>query len=300
LNERLRAFIIILRPTQWVKNLFLFTPLVFSKHLFQADYFLPEVWAFFVFCIISSSAYIINDIADREVDRQHPVKKNRPLAAGTMTVSQSVALALVLVAVAVLLGRGFPVGFQYVALLYFLMNVAYSFWLKRVILLDMFIVAAGFMIRVLAGAYSIDVATSHWLVLCTLFVSLFLATSKRRGELVLRQQTQGYEGRAVLKEYDLSSLDQIMTVVASGMAISYALYTVSERTARMFGTENLIFTTVFVLFGIFRYLLIMKKQPTEDNPVRLLIGDLPTVVNVIAWFLTCVSVIYGQEIRSWL
>ncbi|MGH2569034.1 MAG: hypothetical protein ACRDGA_11905, partial [Bacteroidota bacterium] len=134
----------------------------------------------------------------------------------------------------------------------------------------------------------------------TLFVSLFLATSKRRGELVLRQQTEGYEGRTVLKEYDLPSIDQIMTVAAAGIAISYALYTMSERTARMFGTENLIFTTVFVLFGIFRYLLLMKKKPTEDNPVRLLISDLPTMVNIVAWFLTCVSVIYGHEMRSWL
>ena len=296
MNERLKAFVAILRIPQWIKNFFLFAPLIFSKHLFQHNFLWTEVVAFFVFCLISSSAYIINDIADREIDRQHPVKRNRPLAAGTLGVSQAVLLAIVLLAATVALALKLPANFQSVAALYLAMNIAYSFWLKRVILLDVFIVAAGFMIRVLAGAYAIDVDTSHWLVLCTLFVSLFLATSKRRGELVLSQQHEGYEGRAVLKQYDVASIDQIMTVAAAGMAISYALYTVSDRTVTMFGTENLIFTTVFVLFGIFRYLLLIRKNPTEDNPVRLLMRDALMLVNIVAWFGTCVAVIYSNEL----
>lgn len=299
MNEQVRAAFAILRIPQWIKNLFLFAPLIFSKHLFQGDFFWQEVVAFFVFCLISSSAYIVNDIADQEADRQHPVKKNRPLAFGSLSVARALALAIVLVGVTAVLARVFPPSFQFVAVLYFVMNVAYSFWLKRVILLDVFIVAAGFMIRVLAGAYAIDVGTSNWLVLCTLFVSLFLATSKRRGELVLSQQLQGYEGRPVLKQYDLASIDQIMTVAASGMAISYALYTVADRTVNMFGTENLIFTTVFVLFGIFRYLLLIKKEPTEDNPMRLLLRDGLMFVNIVAWFVTCVVVIYAHDIRGW-
>jgi 4-hydroxybenzoate polyprenyltransferase len=278
-----------------VKNLFLFAPLIFSRHLFQQEYFLREVEAFFVFCLISSSVYIINDVTDRETDRQHPVKKNRPLAAGTLSIGAAIGLAFVLMVASVVLSARFPRSFQYAGAIYFLLNIAYSFGLKKVILLDLFIVAAGFMIRVLAGAYAIDVQTSNWLVLCTLFVSLFLATSKRRGELVLSQQMEGYTGRAVLKEYDVPSIDQIMTVAAAGMAISYALYTVSERTVTMFGTENLIFTTVFVLFGIFRYLVLMKKNPTEDNPVRLLLKDGAMMTNIAAWFLTCVVIIYGHQ-----
>ena len=288
-------FLSILRIPQWVKNLFLFAPLVFSKHLFQQDYFIREVEAFFIFCLLSSSVYVINDITDREVDRQHPVKKFRPLAAGTLSVPAAVALAALLLILAGIFSMRFPASFQFVGALYFILNLAYSFGLKRVILLDLFVVAAGFMIRVLAGAYALDVGTSNWLVLCTLFVSLFLATSKRRGELVLSQNTEGYAGRAVLKEYDVPSIDQIMTVAASGMAISYALYTVSDRTVTMFGTENLIFTTVFVLFGIFRYFVLMKKNPTEDNPVRLLLQDGVMVTNIAAWFLTCVVIIYGHQ-----
>ncbi|HXG38975.1 MAG TPA: decaprenyl-phosphate phosphoribosyltransferase [Bacteroidota bacterium] len=290
--ERLKATLSILRIPQWIKNFFLFAPLIFSKHLFEPGYFWKEVVAFTVFCLISSTAYVINDIADRDVDQRHPIKRTRPLAAGTLTIPAAIALALVLLVTSVVLAKDLPVNFQMIATLYIVLNVAYSFWLKHVILLDVFIVAAGFMIRVLAGAYAIDVATSHWLVLCTLFVSLFLSTSKRRGELVMSQQLEGYEGRAVLKQYDLTSIDQIMTVAAAGMAISYALYTVSERTVTMFGTENLIFTTVFVLFGIFRYLILIKTKPMEDNPVRLLLGDLLIMVNIFAWFLTCVMIIY--------
>lgn len=292
MTERLKASLSILRIPQWIKNFFLFAPLIFSKHLFEAGYFWTEVIAFAVFCLISSAAYIINDIADRDVDRRHPIKRTRPLAAGTMNIPTAVVLALFLLAVSVALAKDLPINFQLVATLYIVMNVAYSFWLKHVILLDVFIVAAGFMIRVLAGAYAINVATSHWLVLCTLFVSLFLSTSKRRGELVMSQQIEGYEGRAVLRQYDLASIDQIMTVAAAGMAISYALYTVAERTVTMFGTENLIFTTVFVLFGIFRYFILIKTKPMEDNPVRLLLGDLLIMVNIVAWFITCVLIIY--------
>lgn len=291
--ERLKATLSILRIPQWIKNLFLFAPLIFSKHLFEAGYFWTAVVAFVVFCFISSTAYIINDIADRDVDRRHPIKRTRPLAAGTLTIPHAILLAAMLLAASVAFAYDLPVDFQQIAALYIVLNIAYSFWLKHVILLDVFIVAAGFMIRVLAGAYAIDVAISHWLVLCTLFVSLFLSTSKRRGELVMSQQIEGYEGRSVLKQYDLASIDQIMTIAAAGMAISYALYTVAERTVTMFGTENLVFTTVFVLFGIFRYLILIKTKPMEDNPVRLLLGDLLIMVNIFAWFITCVVIIYA-------
>ena len=291
--ERLQAALSLLRIPQWVKNFFLFAPLIFSKHLFEAGYFWTVAVAFTVFCLISSAVYIINDIADREVDRRHPIKRTRPLAAGTLTSSAAVVLALLLLSLSVALAKDLPENFQLVATLYVVMNVAYSFWLKHIILLDVFIVASGFMVRVLAGAYAIDVAISHWLVLCTLFISLFLSTSKRRGELVMSQQVEGYEGRAVLKHYDLASIDQIMTVAAAGMAITYALYTIADRTVTMFGTENLIFTIVFVLFGIFRYLILIKARPMEDNPIRLLLGDPMLLLNIFAWFITCVVVIYA-------
>ena len=300
MTEKLKASITLLRPQQWVKNAFLVAPLIFSKHLFSIQYVKTTFLALVVFSLVSSSVYIINDIADREADKLHPVKKNRPLASGKITIPHALFVLIVIIAMIVLAGRGLDYRFHLTALIYFLLNLAYSFGLKKVILLDVFIIAAGFMLRVLAGAFAISVLISPWLVLCTLFVSVFLAISKRRGELLLTTQTDGISGRAVLREYDVALMDQLMTIAAAGMAISYALYTVAERTVTIFGTENLIFTTVFVLFGIFRYLFLVRKKESDDNPAHVLITDLAMVLNVVAWFASCVVIIYWNEIKNWV
>ncbi len=296
----MRSFLRLLRPEQWLKNFFIFAPLIFSKHLFNGDYFWQAAQAFVVFALLSSTVYIINDIADRESDRLHPTKRNRPIAAGKVSIPQAIAVALVLlVAIGLLIARLNP-KFIFIAAVYFLLNLGYSAFLKRVILVDVFIVAAGFMLRVLGGAFAIGVQVSEWLVLCTLFVSLFLSISKRRGELLLVKNSENYEGRAVLREYDVDFMDQMMTIAASGMAISYALYTVAERTISVFGTSSLIFTTVFVLFGIFRYLHLVRVRKTEDNPTHMLMTDPVTLLNVAAWFAVCVLIIYFNEIKAWL
>ncbi len=296
----MKPMIRLLRPQQWLKNFFIFAPLIFSKHLFQGGYFWIVALAFIVFSLLSSTVYVINDIADREADRLHPVKRTRPIAAGTISVPQAMGLAFGLLLVVAALMTQLNAKFLFVAALYFVLNIGYSFFLKHVLLVDVFIVAAGFMLRVLAGAFVIDVQVSEWLVLCTLFVSLFLSISKRRGELLLVRNSESYEGRAVLREYEVDFMDQMMTIAAAGMAISYALYTVAERTVKEFGTANLIFTTVFVLFGIFRYLYLVRAKKTEDNPTRLLISDPATIVNVAAWFLVCVIIIYLNEIKVWM
>jgi len=296
----MRPVIRLLRPEQWLKNFFIFAPLIFSKHLFQMSYLALAVEAFVVFSLLSSTVYIFNDIADRELDKLHPTKRNRPIAAGTISISKAVgaAIALLLVIAGLLIFQN--LRFLFIACLYFIMNLAYSFFLKRIILVDVFVVAAGFMLRVLAGAFAINVQVSEWLVLCTLFVSLFLSISKRRGELLLVKNSPQFEGRAVLREYDVEFLDQMMTIAASGMAISYALYTVAERTISVFGTSSLIFTTVFVLFGIFRYLHLMRSRKTDDNPTHMLTTDLVTLLNVAAWFAACVCIIYFSDIKHWL
>jgi 4-hydroxybenzoate polyprenyltransferase len=289
----------LLRPVQWLKNFFIFAPLIFSKHLFNGDYVLSAGEAFVIFALLSSTAYIFNDIADRESDRLHPTKRNRPIAAGSISIAQAIGIAIVLLIIIGLLMTKMNAKFLFVAATYFVLNIGYSFFLKQVILVDVFIVAAGFMLRVLAGAFAINVQVSEWLVLCTLFVSLFLSVSKRRGELMMVKNTPGFEGRAVLRQYDVEFLDQMMTVTASGVAISYALYTVAERTISVFGTSNLIFTTVFVLFGIFRYLYLVRVRKTEDNPTHMLTTDLVTILNIVAWFCVCVMIIYFLEIKAW-
>ncbi|MEX2090072.1 MAG: decaprenyl-phosphate phosphoribosyltransferase [Bacteroidota bacterium] len=294
------ATLSLLRLPHWLKNLFLFAPLIFSKHLFEEGYFWTAAQGFLVFSLLSSAVYVINDIADREADRLHPVKKNRPIASGRISTLQGAGLAVVLLLLTGILASPLNTKFLATASLYFLLNLAYSYGLKRVILVDVFIIASGFMLRVLGGAFVIDVQVSHWLVLCTLFISLFLAVSKRRGEMLLVRNTEGYEGRAVLREYDLGVIDQMMTITAAGMAISYALYTVAERTVTVFGTENLIFTTVFVLFGIFRYLYLVQVKRTDDNPTHVLMTDGPMILNVAGWFVTCVVIIYFEELKTLL
>jgi 4-hydroxybenzoate polyprenyltransferase len=300
LGSKLSASIRLLRPQQWIKNAFLVAPLIFSKHLFGVDYVETTILALIVFSLASSTVYIINDIADREADRQHPIKKARPIASGALSIPESAIVLVIVLAIIVLVGKGLNTNFYLTVIVYFLINLAYSFALKKVILLDVFLIAAGFMLRVLAGAFAIAVTVSPWLVLCTLFVSVFLALSKRRGELMLTTHGGGYAGRAVLHEYDLPLMDQLMTIAAAGMAISYALYTVADRTVTIFGTENLIFTTVFVLFGIFRYLFLVRKKEVDDNPAHLLSTDVAMILNVIAWFVSCIVIIYWNDIRTLL
>jgi 4-hydroxybenzoate polyprenyltransferase len=290
----------LIRPTQWLKNVFLFAPLIFSKHLFEALYFWHEVLAFACFCLVSSIVYIVNDITDREADKLHPIKRNRALASGALRPVDAVVIILLLLTCVICFTPFFSLQFWYTITLYGFLNIAYSFWLKRIVIVDVFIIAAGFMLRVLAGVFAIEVVISSWLILCTLFVSVFLAVSKRRGELMLSASTDSYASRPVLKQYDVAFMDQMMTVAASGMAISYALYTVAERTVMIYRTESLIFTTIFVLFGIFRYLFLMRGRKTDDNPMHLLLSDPPLMLNILLWFLTCVFIIYFHETNKWI
>jgi 4-hydroxybenzoate polyprenyltransferase len=290
----INAFIIV-RPAQWLKNAFLFAPLIFSKHLFESTYFWRETLAFIGFCLVSSTIYVINDILDREVDKFHPIKRNRPLASGVIGLPEAFAIIVILLTLLFFMVPHLNLHFWYTVMFYGLLNLVYSFGLKRMVLVDMFIIAAGFMLRVLAGVFAIEVEISSWLILCTLFVSVFLAVSKRRSELILCTTSESFHARPVLKQYSVEFLDQSMTIAASGMAISYALYTVADRTIGTFNTENLIFTTVFVLFGIFRYIFLMRLRKTDDNPLHLLLSDVPMMVNITLWFLVCVVIIYFHQ-----
>jgi 4-hydroxybenzoate polyprenyltransferase len=285
----------LIRIEQWTKNAFLFVPLIFSKHLFDIAYFKKELFGFGLFCLVSSLVYIINDIVDCESDKHHPKKRSRPIASGDISKTSASVIATGCFCFACFISVWLDMKLVIAAFLYLSLNVAYSLQLKRIFLLDVFCIAGGFMLRVLAGAYAIAVAVSPWLVICTLFVSLFLAISKRKSEFIL-QLNSAFISRPSLKYYDITILDQMISVVASGMAISYALYTVSDRTIMEFGTDNLIFTTAFVLFGIFRYFHLTKTFQNEDNPTHLLLSDVPLMVNIAAWFITCITIVYYSNI----
>ena len=291
-KTEMKPYFRLLRPSQWIKNTFVFAPLVFSKHLFDPLYFLTALKGFVAFCFVSSAVYIVNDLFDIDEDRAHPIKRNRPLASGAIEPPTARIAAVLLIAAAALVSLGLSQNFYLILLIYFGLQFLYSLIFKKIAILDVFIIASGFMLRVLAGALVIDVLVSHWIILCTMFLSLFLAMAKRRGELVLFQKSEASSERRVLEQYDVAFLDSTMMITASGMAISYALYTVAERTVNVFGTEYLIFTTIFVLFGIFRYLFLVMRKNMGENSVVIILKDMPMFINLCLWFLSCVLIIY--------
>lgn len=285
------AYIKLIRPKQWVKNLFVFAPVVFAKELFELDVVVISLRAFAAFCLTASAVYIINDMLDVEADRTHPKKKFRPLAAGTMSMAEAYILLAVLLLCTGALVYGMDRRFILILCLYFVMNLAYSIKLKQVVLLDVFIIAAGFMMRVVSGAYAISVETSTWLVLCTLFISLFLGFAKRRTELV-QVPDATFSERKVLERYRVGFIDQMLTIAAAGTVISYALYTVAPRTLDVFKTDKLIYTTVFVIYGIFRYLYLIHTTNSTDKPADVVTSDLPILGTALLWIVSCVVLIY--------
>ncbi len=288
----MKHYVALLRPKQWLKNFFVFAPLIFARELFHVDPLIETIKAFVAFCLTASAVYIINDMTDVEADRAHPEKRNRPLAAGT--VSRSGAMVFLAALVVVVAGITLTLDWHFTAILvtYFLLNLAYSFKLKEVVLLDVFIVAAGFMLRVLGGAYAIGVKVSSWIVLCSLFISLFLGFAKRRAELVTAETEGSRSRRKVLLLYRVAFIDQLLTIASAGAVISYALYTVAPRTIEMFGTDRLIYTTVFVLYGVFRYLYLIHTTPTIENPTNAVTSDPTILITGTLWIITCIGVIY--------
>jgi len=286
----------LIRPKQWVKNAFVLAPLIFAKELFLPEPVGLALRAVVAFCLTASAVYILNDMLDVKADQHHPVKRFRPLAAGTISFFQAAVLAVLLLAIVGLVCIGMDRRFVLVLCAYMVLNLAYSIGLKQVPLLDVFIIAAGFMLRVLGGAYAIHVRVSSWIVLCSLFISLFLGFAKRRAELILVQDAAMHTERKVLSIYRVDFLDQILTISAAGAVISYAMYSVAPRTIEIFGTEKLIYTTVFVIYGIFRYLYLIHATPATENPTNTVTSDPGIVATTVLWILSCILLIYFGKI----
>ncbi len=280
------------RIPQWIKNLFVFVPLVFSQNLLKSNYFLVTLAAFIIFSLASSLVYIVNDIVDIEADKAHPQKKNRPLASGKISVKNAVISAIFLAIIIISSLSFFNLHFALTVAAYFILNIFYSFALKHVVLLDIFCIAAGFMLRVLAGAFVINVEISSWLILTTMFISLFLGIMKRRTELVLSENDDVIVTRKVLVHYSKEFTDQMATVAAAAVIICYALYTVAARTVNVFGTENLIYTTPFVVFGIFRYMYLAYINRQGENTTEVLLKDLSMILNIILYVFVTTFIIY--------
>lgn len=270
-----------MRPRQWTKNLIIFAALVFSRSFVNAADTLLVIGGFIIFCVLSGTVYIVNDIVDREEDRRHELKRSRPIASGRLSTRSAAACAAVLAAgslvVSFLLGAQFGV----VVTIYFMLMLVYSFFLKHVVILDVLVIAAGFVLRAVGGGCIIHVTVSPWLLICTILLALFLALSKRRHELILLEGDAANH-RKTLLEYSPYLLDQMIAVVTSSIVMAYALYTMWPRTMSEV-SPYLYLTVPFVLYGIFRYLYLVHRKEEGGSPERLLLSDRPLMIDIILW-----------------
>ena len=287
----LGALIRTMRPGQWTKNLVLFASIIFAEHLFHGKLLLESLGAFALFCLLSSTIYIINDIRDVEQDRTHPLKSKRPIAAGELSISFAILAAGLIGSGSLLSAFILNVNFGFVATAYFLLLSAYSFYLKHIVILDVLTLAIGFVLRAVAGAVVIGVEFSSWLLLCTILLALFIALSKRRHELVLLGDN-AHSHRRILKEYSPHLLDQMIGVMTASTLMAYALYTMAPETKAKFGTSYMILTIPFVIYGIFRYLYLVHHEEQGGSPTAMLINDRPILFNVLLWILVSVLIIY--------
>lgn len=293
------AIIRAIRPHQWVKNIFVLAALVFAGGegiTIGVEHVVATLFAVGAFCLGSSTIYLVNDIMDVESDRQHPEKCKRPIAAGELPIPSAWVLSFLCLAGSIslaLAAGGAPIGVVWIVLAYVLMNYLYSIKLKHVVLVDAFCIATGFLFRVQGGALAIGVPVSHWLFLCTLFLSLFLALCKRKAESDLLGDDAGAH-RKILQEYNSAFLDQMQTLLAACTIVAYTMYTVSEETTKKFGEDHiLVWTVPFVVFGLGRYLLLVQTQRGGGSPTKVLLGgDVTFLINGLGWLVVVILSLY--------
>lgn len=273
----LMAALVALRPLQWTKNLLLFAGIVFAAELGDGGRWLEAWAAFLAYCAASSAAYIANDLLDAQADRLHPVKCLRPIPRGELPRETALALAAFLATLAVVIAAALGFGSLGLLALFLALQAGYSLRLKHVVLLDVMTIGALFVIRAAAGAVAVDVRISPWLLVCTALLALFLGLAKRRAELVLVDAEEA-PGRPVLDGYSLELVDQLVSVVASSTVMAYSLYTFTAR-----DSKAMMATIPFVLFGVFRYLLLVHRRDLGEEPERVLLSDAPILVSVAAW-----------------
>lgn len=286
----LRALLKTMRPRQWTKNVFVLAAVVFDRQLLNPQAILRSLAGFILFCFLSSSVYIINDIFDAEADRRHPQKRNRPIASGALPVPVAAASAAALAVLTLAASFLLSIEFGWVALAYFLVNLAYSNWLKHIPLLDVLIVATGFVLRVAGGVMLIVVERfSPWLYVVTTLFALYIGFGKRRAELTLLAEGAN-DHRRVLDGYSIPFLDQLITIVSGTTIVAYSLYTFSAP--NLPSNHSMMLTIPFVLYGIFRYLYLIKIEESGGAPEEILLTDRPLQATILLWALTILIIFY--------
>ncbi len=280
----------LVRVKHWIKNLFVFTPLVFSLNLFSVGHFTKSLIAFFSFCCVSSSVYIINDLFDRERDRRHPHKKKRPIASGDISTAAAITISLFMLLLSIGLSMSLNIFVMLVIIVYLLMNLIYSAVLKHKVFFDVMIIATGFVLRIIAGTYAIDVHLSNWIVLATFFISLFLGFSKRRQEIVCNKQHS--DQIPVLGYYNVKLLDFLILVSLTLTIMTYSLYIIRATTWDRFGTNKLIFTIPLVVYGLFRYLYVIFIKQKNGDPVDIVLREKSILIDILLWIALVIVVLY--------
>jgi len=287
----LKALLLTLRPEQWIKNLLVFAGVMFGGRLLDVSSLWAAITTFAVFCALSSAVYIFNDIADREADRQHPLKSSRPIAAGDLSPAAAAFAGAGLAGAALAVATILTPRLGLVAAAYLVLLLLYSAALKHFVIVDVLVIAGGFVLRAVAGAVAVAVPISHWLLVCTTLLALFLALSKRRHELTLLGE--GAVGhRRILEEYSPYLLDQMIAVVTASTLVAYTLYTTDAETAARLGTTRLGLTVPFVLYGIFRYLYLVHQKRGGGSPSTMLVTDRPLLACVALWAASVAVILY--------
>jgi 4-hydroxybenzoate polyprenyltransferase len=280
-----------MRPKQWSKNVIVFAGLFFAEDVFDPAKIKAALIAFAAFCLISSAGYLINDVVDREKDRLHPVKRNRPIAAKKLAWQTAIVFAVLFIFISLLAGFCKNLTLGLIIAFYFGLTLSYSLILKRMIVVDVMIIASGFMLRAIGGTIAIEEHISSWLIICTIFLALFLALTKRRAEVV-NLGDNAATVRKTLAGYSLSFLDQMINVVTAACLMAYALYTLDPATVEKFGTRNLMFTLPFVIYGLFRYLFLVHNRHLGEAPDVAILKDIPILMCIFLYAATVVAIIY--------
>ncbi|MGB9750405.1 MAG: decaprenyl-phosphate phosphoribosyltransferase [Caldisericia bacterium] len=285
----MRDFLNLIRIKQWIKNLFIFAPLLFSKNLFDKYLFLETFIAFILLSLLTSGLYIFNDIKDLENDKHHPIKKERPLAKGVFSKKFAIFISILFISISLISSFFINYKLTLIFIFYIFINVLYTIFLKKIVIIDVFVIALNFTLRIFSGSIVTGISISSWLILCTLFLSLFLGFSKRRFEIISLKENAN-KHREVLSSYSIELLDKIIIVLATSTILSYALYTVSIETKEKFG-ESLVYTIPFVIYGILRYLYLIYKT-NEGEPTKLVTEDISLLLTIALWIVISILFIY--------
>lgn len=284
-------FIKLLRPKQWVKNGFVFIPFLFAGKMSDVDLLIKGGIVFIAFCLTASSIYILNDLSDLNFDKAHPEKKDRPLASGKISINLAVCTMLLLASCSVVISSLLSREIGWIIVSYVIANIFYSLYFKNVVIMDIFFIAFGFLLRVAAGVYATNVPPSSWIIIMTMALSLLLAVGKRRADL-LSSDSKLKSHRKVLNLYSVQTIDQMIVILVALVIITFSLYAVSDYAVQRFGSEALVLTVPIVIYGLFRYLYILSDKKATGDPTKILLSDYHMFFCVLSWILACAWIIY--------